>query len=691
LARFVYQLDPAFGVEEVEAICAQSFVRLVARQRERNGALPLRLLLYLVTLHETHACRQVWAQTGSAGPRPTQEEGPLGVAPAAALADAADGVGLRLLLDQAGGACRDIVELAFFGELDHRDLALVFGLTEELVEQRLMTCLNRVETLGRRSERPTDSAGSATAPALGYVLESDLPLADLLTRCAQARRERAPVFIASAPLHRQVLAELESVYGRRPGLGSWVGWLPGSPRLQLGIAGAGALALIAAASAWYWEAPQPEKSSSTPVAAEQPPAPVFGPAFGSQSGGEPEARTESENARDPGPAGHAPETAADRPPGASGPLDTEPRVEKTDPVEAGQRANSPTVVSSDPPNPGGTLAPQPASAGTTPDKTAPDTARREAEGKDAPPASANDRDAEARRSKLSLFSLTVNLNFGAKPAEQTPKPPNRDGGKEENAIAAAAGTQSVEGQPDSISREPVREGTAPEAAQTGGAGDVLRDAVGTPLRVGWSATEPWEPDRPDTGFGSVNPWGARVEREDGVGQRFLAATADGHGLGSGNAPPLPEVLRDFRLRPSSGWGELVDADGSVYSFVFPPTPEWVGTEAFSAGPAPGQEAEPRNGNSDDPAAQIEALSFKAAGLNRSTGQWVVVDGLIRVEGAGGAGAATDAGPWWDRLRPGSRLRGEVRLGSRVRFPLLAGGVTHGSGTPLEVVGTTGPR
>jgi hypothetical protein len=288
---------------------------------------------------------------------------------------------------------------------------------------------------------------------------------------------------------------------------------------------------------------------------------------------------------------------------------------------------------------------------------------------------------EAAKSKFSLLSLTLNLSFGG-----------------------AKGSPGGEAQTPGASDKPDENRAGAATAQMPQPGVATGETSKTADRPATVATAPQSPGSTTTGLEpggrlSVSPWGTPgSDPGDSRGQRFQAEARREVAGSNPNAQPLPPVLRDFQLRRSLGGGEIVDADGSTYGFVFPPTPEAVGVEAFGVQPA--GDRTPQAVASEDQRTS-EVVSFKAAGLHRSTRQWVVVDGLVLVDGE--SGATEDQIPtinpqpithqpvhrqieWWDRLTAGARLRGEVRLGSKLRFPLVALGTTNNPTGQIDVVG-----
>jgi|GEM_PF-3392040 len=160
---------------------------------------------------------------------------------------------------------------------------------------------------------------------------------------------------------------------------------------------------------------------------------------------------------------------------------------------------------------------------------------------------------------------------------------------------------------------------------------------------------------PEAGRGRGGVEGAVAGGE----QRYVREDSTRHLRRNFNSPPLPEVLQEFVIRKRSNGMAIVDADGSIYDVV--PEETLVAPDSGVA------------------SRRVEsAVCFKAAGMHKSSGQWVVFDGwLVPAEGEKGelASGGKGTGSQWAAVPGlplgGMRVCGEVRLGERTRFPLAA--------------------
>jgi hypothetical protein len=127
-----------------------------------------------------------------------------------------------------------------------------------------------------------------------------------------------------------------------------------------------------------------------------------------------------------------------------------------------------------------------------------------------------------------------------------------------------------------------------------------------------------------------------------------------------NSPPLPPVLKEFTLRDWNGELALVDRDGSVYRIAAD-----VDGLAVSSVTSLAQTLR----------ASGKPLRISASGVSQSTGDQVAFEGWLEPKADLGLSIAPAIGRSQDGDRTGSfeatQVRGEVKVGDRQRFPLVA--------------------
>jgi RNA polymerase sigma factor (sigma-70 family) len=64
---------------------------------------------------------------------------------------------LRAALDQVGVACREIIELRYYGDLSYAEIASELQLNAKTVSSRLSKCLDQLGAIARKSFPVRDS------------------------------------------------------------------------------------------------------------------------------------------------------------------------------------------------------------------------------------------------------------------------------------------------------------------------------------------------------------------------------------------------------------------------------------------------------------------------------------------------------------------------------------------------------
>jgi hypothetical protein len=255
--------------------------------------------------------------------------------------------------------------------------------------------------------------------------------------------------------------------------------------------------------------------------------------------------------------------------------------------------------------------------------------------------------------------LNLNLNFSLGSGKESANAKNRAGSSLEKAVVPVV--RSVAATP---AIEVAARSTRVMAGVTDPAPVRLSNPEPAPPRGVVSAPTSAAPAVPAKPASRVIPDAAN-EGSAGVGstlvgeQRYVRDDPSRHLRRNFNSPPLPGVLQEFVIRKRTNGMAIVDADGSVYEVV---PEETLGSVDRGGVPRTAQ----------------SSVCFKAAGLHKSSGQWVIFDGWLvpaggdegepapGVKGMGSQWAAVPGMPLG-----GMRVRGEVRLGERTRFPLAA--------------------
>lgn len=139
VSRFLFQLDPRLTPEAARDLTGEVFDRAV---NTIEKAL------------DEHVSPRVWLlRLAAERIRAVQENGSTSFS-----MDCSDSTQLRGLLDRVGGPCRDILELAYFGGLETKELAAALDIEPATVDPRINMCLNRLELFLQQ-----DASGEFTA------------------------------------------------------------------------------------------------------------------------------------------------------------------------------------------------------------------------------------------------------------------------------------------------------------------------------------------------------------------------------------------------------------------------------------------------------------------------------------------------------------------------------------------------
>ena len=157
-ARFVFQLSGDFTREDAEEICQESFLAVVRNLADFQGNCRFQTWLFRICANKARDYRERQTaqkrgggaavislnaenpETGLAPDAPSHAPGP----DAALLAQERAGL-LREALEQMDLACREVIELRYFGDLSYEEIASALQLNPKTVSSRLSKCLDRLE------------------------------------------------------------------------------------------------------------------------------------------------------------------------------------------------------------------------------------------------------------------------------------------------------------------------------------------------------------------------------------------------------------------------------------------------------------------------------------------------------------------------------------------------------------------
>jgi RNA polymerase sigma-70 factor (ECF subfamily) len=161
--RFVFQLASDFTLEDVEEICQEAFLSVIKNLDSFHGESRLQTWIFRIAANQARDYREKRRAAKRGGGQTVvslQAENPETGAPADLparapapdefLMNAESAALVRESLDQLGGACREIVELRYFGDLSYEELSATLQLHPKTVSSRLSKCLDRLEEIARK-------------------------------------------------------------------------------------------------------------------------------------------------------------------------------------------------------------------------------------------------------------------------------------------------------------------------------------------------------------------------------------------------------------------------------------------------------------------------------------------------------------------------------------------------------------
>ncbi|HCU87487.1 MAG TPA: hypothetical protein DGP39_08150 [Verrucomicrobiales bacterium] len=163
VGRYIFQLSNTFTREDCDEICQEVFLSVIKNLKNFGGKSRLQTWLFRIAANKArdYRAKQVAAKRGG-GQVPLSlqaedDEGNRLIDPATPLA-APDEDLLRdedwqmvgTALENLGGACQEILELRYFGDLNYREISVELDLNEKTVSSRLSKCRDKLETILRR-------------------------------------------------------------------------------------------------------------------------------------------------------------------------------------------------------------------------------------------------------------------------------------------------------------------------------------------------------------------------------------------------------------------------------------------------------------------------------------------------------------------------------------------------------------
>ena len=163
VGRYIFQLSNTFTREDCDEICQEVFLSVIKNLKNFGGKSRLQTWLFRIAANTArdYRAKQVAAKRGG-GQVPLSlqaedDEGNRLIDPASPLA-APDEDLLRdedwqmvgTALENLGGACQEILELRYFGDLNYREISVELDLNEKTVSSRLSKCRDKLETVLRR-------------------------------------------------------------------------------------------------------------------------------------------------------------------------------------------------------------------------------------------------------------------------------------------------------------------------------------------------------------------------------------------------------------------------------------------------------------------------------------------------------------------------------------------------------------
>lgn len=163
VGRFIFQFSPELTREDVEEICQETFLAVIKNIESFQGGSQLQTWIFRIAANKTRDYlekHKAVKRGGGAVPVSLQAEDPqtgLTIDPPSVLPGpdkllvAREGMELvAVALEQLGVACREIIELRYFGDLSYEEISRELNLNPKTVSSRLSKCLDQFETIAAK-------------------------------------------------------------------------------------------------------------------------------------------------------------------------------------------------------------------------------------------------------------------------------------------------------------------------------------------------------------------------------------------------------------------------------------------------------------------------------------------------------------------------------------------------------------
>ena len=161
-SRFIWQLYSTFTPEDVEEITQETFLTVIRSLDTFKGGSQFQTWIFRVAANKAHDFQDRFrAQKRGGGDvaLSLQSEDPnTGLlidppshspTPEQNLIASETGEVLTYALHQLGSACREILQLRYFGDFSYEEIALALELNPKTVSSRLSKCLDKLEEVAR--------------------------------------------------------------------------------------------------------------------------------------------------------------------------------------------------------------------------------------------------------------------------------------------------------------------------------------------------------------------------------------------------------------------------------------------------------------------------------------------------------------------------------------------------------------
>ena len=163
VGRYIFQLSNTFTRDDCDEICQEVFLSVIKNLKSFGGKSRLQTWLFRIAANKArdYRAKQVAAKRGG-GQMPLSlqaedDEGNRLIDPASPLAAPdedllcdEDWQMVGTALENLGGACQEILELRYFGDLNYREISVELNLNEKTVSSRLSKCRDKLKTVLRR-------------------------------------------------------------------------------------------------------------------------------------------------------------------------------------------------------------------------------------------------------------------------------------------------------------------------------------------------------------------------------------------------------------------------------------------------------------------------------------------------------------------------------------------------------------